>query len=605
MNILVLLIAGLICLGMIVWYFSFLLNEAVAFEKRCIVLGVTVITIIASIPCMAEFVYGGHDIEFHLDRIAAIGEELKNLQFPVRMQTTMMDGYGYATSLFYGNLFIYLPALMYAVGLPLHLCYNTYIIVGNLATAMVAYIVFKQMFSSYKIGIVGSAMYTLAVYRLINIFVRTAVGEYTAMVFFPLIILGIWNFMKAEEKVTIKEYFPLVIGATGIFESHILSCEMIVEFVALFVILNFKKFFTKEKVFALCKTVLWIVGLNIYFIVPFFMSYGMDLQVKNSEPGLLYEHGIYLSQMFNLFCDYSRNDSVSGTHQEMSLSVGMAFVVGLIAIFVITMNRQHWNLKKNTSFVMGSKCAIFSVIALFVASDYFPWKKTYLLGKSLNKVLSQVQFPWRYLGIATMMLLCTFLCVLKICEEKSWNKAYIALISTCLAMTIISASYFTMGCVENGNMININRISKIGTEQISGKEYLIVGTDPDLVKEGDLPYSEDANVTLTNYSVVRGVKSIECNNANSSEALVTMPIFNYDNYVAYDKTTKQKFKIENGKNNTIAVQIPANYNGVVAVKYQEPVLWRICEVISLITLICFGVFLKRKCYPKKQVNVEE
>lgn len=597
MKIVLLFFVAIVLFGGVIWYFRTILNEQIAVERRYVLLAISIITVIASLPCFGEFVYQAHDLNFHLDRIAAIGEELKNLQFPVRMQTTMMDGYGYATSLFYGDLFMYIPAIMYALGLPLGLCYNAYIIFANLFTVIIAYMCFKKIYKSYKIALVGATLYTLAAYRLINIYVRASVGEYTAMAFLPLLILGIWNFLQSDKKMTIKEYAPVVLGATAIFESHILSCEIIFEFLVVFFILNIKKFLRKDFWVSFGKSLLWIIGLNLYFIVPFFMSYGMDLKIKDAVVEDLQKSGLYLSQIASIFYSYCTGFSDVGTIAEMTLSLGCALFLVVLVVLVFMMNREKWGIKEWKEYSYARKLMLYGVIAVWLSSDYFPWRKISLFGSMINRIVCQIQFPWRYLEIATILLVCAFLCVLKVCEKKGWNKQALALAVSFVSMTILSTEYFISGCIEHGSILNINHVSKIGTECISGKEYLLQGTDETLISEGDLPYVSKGEAELNNYSSVNGVKKVECENNSEQSVEVTMPIFNYDNYRAYDETSKDTFKICNGQNNTIAVEIPAGYSGTIVVKYQEPIGWRISEIISLIAVvgfICLNIRMKKQ-----------
>ena len=81
-------------------------------------------------------------------------------------------------------------------------------------------------------GIVGSAIYTLSAYRIVDVHLRSAMGEFTAMSFIPLVILGIWR-IYYDEKEDITGWGCLGVGMTGISLSHLLSLEMISLFLLL------------------------------------------------------------------------------------------------------------------------------------------------------------------------------------------------------------------------------------------------------------------------------------------------------------------------------------------------------------------------------------
>ena len=61
----------------------------------------------------------GHDLWFHIYRIGAMGVELKKSpwQLPIRMLSDSFNGYGYGCALYYGDLFLYIPALMVALAM--------------------------------------------------------------------------------------------------------------------------------------------------------------------------------------------------------------------------------------------------------------------------------------------------------------------------------------------------------------------------------------------------------------------------------------------------------------------------------------------------------
>ena len=96
-------------------------------------------------------------------------------------------GHGYANSLFYCDTFLVIPAILRLIGFPMSVSYGGYICLVNLTTAVIAYICFCGIFRNRVTGMFGSMLYTLAPYRVYNIYNRSAVGEYTAMIFLPLL----------------------------------------------------------------------------------------------------------------------------------------------------------------------------------------------------------------------------------------------------------------------------------------------------------------------------------------------------------------------------------------------------------------------------------
>lgn len=70
----------------------------------------------------------GADWSFHLSRIEGIANGLREGRFPVRVYSMAKDGYGYAPSLFYGELLLYFPAVLRLLGMSVQGAYHTYLL---------------------------------------------------------------------------------------------------------------------------------------------------------------------------------------------------------------------------------------------------------------------------------------------------------------------------------------------------------------------------------------------------------------------------------------------------------------------------------------------
>ena len=77
---------------------------------------------------------------FHIARIAEIAEGIKAGNWLIKIQPDMINGYGYATPLFYPQLFLYIPALLYVIGFPLHTSYQIFIVLINFGTCLISYV---------------------------------------------------------------------------------------------------------------------------------------------------------------------------------------------------------------------------------------------------------------------------------------------------------------------------------------------------------------------------------------------------------------------------------------------------------------------------------
>lgn len=97
----------------------------------------------ASLPLLTDSLFWGHDLDFHLNRIMALANGLEAGHIFVPIQTEVLNGYGYASPLFYSQLFLYLPAILYNLAVPIQVCYQIYAILVNILTCGIAYYSFK------------------------------------------------------------------------------------------------------------------------------------------------------------------------------------------------------------------------------------------------------------------------------------------------------------------------------------------------------------------------------------------------------------------------------------------------------------------------------
>ena len=86
--------------------------------------------VLSSYPLFGNTIYGVdvHDTFFHTQRIISIQNALKSGQFPVRIYAEIYNGYGYGAPLFYPDLFLYIPAVLCMMGIPLAASFNGFLI---------------------------------------------------------------------------------------------------------------------------------------------------------------------------------------------------------------------------------------------------------------------------------------------------------------------------------------------------------------------------------------------------------------------------------------------------------------------------------------------
>ena len=568
---------------LIYWYF---LRENNYKNKVPAALLVSII-FFSSLPLFADYIYKGHDLLYHLTRIYELGEGIKNGHWILLIQPDLWNGYGNATPIFYNQLFLYIPAVLYCMAVPLYRCYQVYVFLINAATCMITYLCAKQLVKDKYVAVFAAMLYTLSAYRIMNVYVRAAVGEYTVMVFLPLVVYGFIKVYSADEdKITWKEYIPIVIGLTGIIGCHTLSCEMTVLFIGVTCIVLIKKTLRMKRFIALVKAAVLTLLVNLYFIVPFFESMQMNLMFKQSVnigSDKIQGGGAYLIQVMGIFMTPGGGSANGTTVGDLPITIGFSLIMGVGVFIICYMKRSQWKtdpeLLRTGIFLTG-----LAVLSIVLSLEAFPWNEIEKISERLAKILVMVQFPWRYLSIGTVF--CVFVTAIgvKLIGKENTYYGHKAA-GIIFLMTLMNVGLFYMQYAD----------SVEGDEVFQNPErfdYLYLLDDFTWESMADRTIITDEKfVTVDDYNYEDGITTFSVKNSSDTEKTVELPLWNYDNYHAYDLTVGEEFKIVHCDNARLGVVISPGYEGSVEVRYVMPVLWKISYVLSAITAvgIIFGI----------------
>lgn len=539
---------------------------------------------IGALPILMPGIHVGHDLTFHLMRIEALAHDLKLGIFPTRVSSLWLDGYGYASSVYYNDMFLYIPALLRLCGFTVEESYKIYVFIINFATVWIAYFSFSHIFQKKNTAYIAAIIYELSAYRMVNLYVRAAVGEYTAMTFFPLVLLAIYHMYTddvSDWKTYKKNILYLTFGMNGIFQSHMLSTEMVIISLIALCLCTIRQTCRKHTLQVYVVSILWCLFINLWFIVPFLDSYLRDMtQIKiimSSFTRKLQNDGVYIGQLFSFF---ARPFGVSNEiiEDRMMLTPGIILMIGEVVGVILLLGKN-----KNRNLT------IFTVVSstyLFLSTNLFPWD-TFIEKTAIGKIMSQIQFPWRWMAFATVCLTGVIGFIL---EDKNiiWIQNKSKEIKWCiLTVSLIMVCLFTSQYMSGAISEKYYDIAQIDSASIGAGEYLLYNGDmiSQLIKENSLSdqiITENASVNtlerIGNKIVVQA-KSLK------SHASITFPILNYYGY----QVTSQDTDIEIGQDTyaRIKINLPDNFDSAITLDYKEPLAWKICEIISVLAMIVF------------------
>ena len=537
-----------------------------------------------SYPLLNEYIIVGHDLAFHLNRIEGIKEGLLSGQFPVRIHPTHFGGYGYATPIMYPEMLLYIPALFRLIDMSMVTAYQIFCFIINLLTAWIAYFSFWKISKSKYIGLTGAVLYTFAWYRLCNIYVRAAVGEMSAMAFFPLFLLGCYYLIYGDH----KKWLYAVVGYTFILQSHILSAVIAAGLAILFGSIYYRNFLDKERMISAFKAISIAFLLNAWFIIPFLSFYKLDLNIKNAFL-FIHEFALNPSQLFTLsFLPLqSALDYYDGIAMfRSSLKLGAAIIVGiLLFLFKAIHGKKRWSIR------IGWMSLGIGMAFAYCSTKLFPW---HLIEQVpiIGNMAMMLQFPWRLLGFSTVFLCFAaaigFVEFIKYCKNK--KAIFVGFYVFCyLSSSLLLDQY----AIDKPFLYKSEMVSFYG-DSIGWGEYLYKGTDIKALESSERKVeSSDQNLFIENF-VQKGTNiSFDYKIASKMEdAFVDLPLLYYPGYVAYD-TEGNKLVLQRGNNNVVRIILPKLNQNHIELSYKGKTSFRLATAISWITFLTLLVCLLR------------
>lgn len=564
-------------------------------EKKWKAIALLLIIVAISWPVLFMDLAKGHDLLFHLQRIEGILQDVSLTSLPVRMQSGWLRGYGYPVSILYGDIFLYIGAFFRGLGFPVITAFRLFMVCINTMTVLISYYSFKT-FNKGWVPVVSTMVYTTASYRLVDVYVRSAIGETLAIAFFPAIAACIHLIITEENSLKRWKYtIVLAFAFVSVICSHTLTTSMMLVVLVLFCPISLVLFLEKGERFSRVVNIavsgILTLLLAAFFILPFldfFFNAGIAfaLKGKNNIQG----QGIPFADYFDFICNPFNN-----SHNRIQRTPGPTLMIALIAAlayFVICLFKKVY-LANHRRIVFEMTA---SMILLIMSSAIFPWNFIEDNVPFFGGILTAIEFPMRYLAFAIVFMsllagdLLNGIITMTLPGGSERSKTVIIKSLACIVCLM---------CVFNCVQICVHsrtyekRADYVTTDDLGEWRYYAMDFQLENTTVDDLP---------TGF-ITEGLLSMEIVSRDSNDFLIAcvtgpeygwiqFPVFDYMYYHAEDVADpSQKFEIHEGENRTVGVLLPANYSGILHVFWREPISWRVSECISVLTGMACLIFL--------------
>lgn len=395
------------------------------------------LSIISILPFLHSGTFPIHD-DTQVTRVFEMKNSLEAGMFPVRWSENLGYGYGYPIFNFYSPLPYYIGGILNLLFADSLFATKLLFIIGIISAAISMFYFVKRFFGEAS-ALVSSVVYLYFPYHAVNIYVRGALAELFAYVFFPLVFLSLFNihYQKESSSFFKNNLKHIVLGALSVVAvvlSHNLSAFMLFIFLPIFIFISvlFSKQ-RKEKIMAYSLTLIFGILISSFYIFPAISE--MKYTNVNSQiaGGSYYpDHFVCIGQLWDSLWGFG--GSTKGCLDGMSFRIGkINIILSFLALLVFLAGYKK---VKEKFLIWLSFAFILLSVFMLLEQSIFIWK--------MIPSIDFLQFPWRFLNFAGVFI--ALVCGFFVFYSKSILKEKLnILLATAIVLLII---------IVNGKLFN-------------------------------------------------------------------------------------------------------------------------------------------------------
>jgi len=443
-------------------------------------------------------------------RIYEMDKCFEDFQIPCRWVPDAGYQYGYPQFNFYPPLPYYVGALMHRMGIQYVDVVKILFVAGYALSALTMYVLVSELLKNKWAGFVASMLYTYIPYKAVEVYVRGALSEFWAQVFFPLVLWAIYKLIKTGKT---KYLIWMSVSIFFLMTTHVLMSMIFVP-----VALIWATFWLLESKWKNTGKIIWggVLGfcLSAFFVLPVLL----EKKYVHTE-GILSGYFDYRQHFVNLYKLFISDEWGYGSsgfpNEKLNLSLGVVqWILGLIVAPVLALINLKKN-KKNSFLLLGiSMVALFSIFMIHMKSSFI-WARL--------PFLWYLQFPWRFLAVSIFLLCLAGGVTVHLMSKGKYILGTLA-ISIALALSI--GFYVPKDWLAISDSEKFSGVSWQKQLTISIFDYLpIYAKLPPIVAAPEVPEVLGGLAQFSDYK--KGSDFHTGNIVVSSDAVIRLPLFDF------------------------------------------------------------------------------
>lgn len=334
----------------------------------------------------------GADLSFHLNRLLGMEGIYAS---PINFKA--FYGIGLGVNYFYPFLTYYPFFVLYRLSHSVFLGYYIYQYLLTIITFLIAYysvsnimVIENKENKKDFASLLFATLYTFSLYRLDNIVIRFATGEFIAYAFIPLVFYGLFVILKGDY----RRWYILSIGMSLVAYSHLISLLLTALLVGFIFIISFV-FVNSKKERLLSFIVATLSTISIFAFQLVLMG---EQSLSNA---IVKPQGVNLNATGHSLKDLLLNLNFDNNYTLPGFLVIVCLIISIIGIF---------KLQKYDVFIF-----VLTLILIILESPLVHWPE------NSEHIVSSIQFIWR---LNTFITLFTAYLASKVFVNLSLRKEY-------------------------------------------------------------------------------------------------------------------------------------------------------------------------------------
>ena len=527
----------------------------------------------------------GNDLYYHFTRIYTMCQDFRLGEIPAMVNHEAISNYGYATGLFYPDLFLYPCALLVLCGMGIVAAYKCFVAVWMLLTAFSAWFCARKLSATPFGAFAVALLYSWSSYLATDLFIRAALGEFLVFAFMPWIVWGLYEILFGDP----RRFWWFSFGFAGVACSHGLSLIILAFLCGAIVAFNVLRLLREPRRLlwlALSPVPALLVGAA--FLAPSAEQFRhLDFLIQGEKNLGILTRCMPLSKLFL---------EIPTCELEIwhPAGVGTIFLVLLLLRAKMASKRTPVERYRDILLIAGVAC-------LAMSTDMPPWKE-------VLAPLNVVQFPWRFFAPATAFLAFGGGLALSAHVGADWKRErywlWIVVLGAACAW-FANVGYIYAAPLHGWKVARGYKPGK--PQEASGIHYLPLGSilDLEIRERGDVVTPSqplDCAVSRPKTNVLE--LSFSDNSTDNEVELPLVPYWGYQARLAAPGGAERTIDVGTGPNKFLSVKIPGDCPaGTVTVRYEATPVQRASQACTFLSIAAWIAFALRSRSRRKKAAV--